>query len=149
VFYSDQHDLRMSLEGNVEIENERDQLRMFARNAILLNHAFGRSLNLNSRDRGHVTLLRTSDQKTTQIEASQIQLSFPDLQTLRITPIDQVSIKERPARSTDLVEIDSSTQSELDFFDGIAITDVQIHSKKSQNRTHSLQMKAEKLQLLE
>ncbi|WP_339734030.1 hypothetical protein [uncultured Gimesia sp.] len=150
VSYKDPQDLRMSLEGNVEIENERDQLRMFARNASLINHDQGRSLVLSSRDREHVTLLRTSDEKTIQIEASRIQLHFfPDLHTLRITPIDQVSIKVRPARLTDLVKVVPSAQSELDFFDGISITDVQLHSTKSPNQTRRTRTEAEKLQLLE
>jgi hypothetical protein len=148
VSYKDQQDLGMSLEGNIEIENERDQLRLFARYASLINHAQGRLVILGSRDREHVTLLRTSNQKTTQIEASRIQLLFSNLHTLRITAFDNVSIKERLARSTDLVEIEPSAQSEFDFFDGISITEVQIDSKKSQNRTRQSRTEAEKLQLL-
>tara|TARA_R110002095_G_scaffold202263_1_gene183757 strand:- start:170 stop:877 length:708 start_codon:yes stop_codon:yes gene_type:complete len=147
VSYKDQQDLGMSLKGNIEIENQRDQLRLFARYASLINHAQGRLLILGSRDREHVTLLRTSNQKTTQIEASRIQLLFSNLHTLRITAFNNVSIKERPPRSTDLVEIEPSAQSEFDFFDGISVTDVQIDSKKSQNRTLRSQTEAEKLQL--
>jgi hypothetical protein len=148
VSYKDPQDLQMTLQGNIEIENERDQLRMFARTASLFNNAYGRGVMLLSRDRGHVTLLRTSKQKTTQIEASRIQLLFPDQHTLQIYPIDKVSIKVRPARSTDLVEIQSSTQSEFDFFDGISITDVQIKSKKSTKKIRQTGAEVEKLQLL-
>lgn len=148
VSYKDQQDLRMRLEGNIEIENERDQLRMFARHANLFSYAHQRSLILHCRDREHVTLLRTSKQKTTQIEASRIELYFPDPHSLRITAIDIVSVNERPARSTDLVKVEPSAQSEFDFFDGISITDCQIGSKKSQKKTRQPSTETEKLQLL-
>lgn len=129
VTYKDQHDQSIILQGDVEIENEREQLRMFAREANLVRRGSVRYLILRSRNREHVRLIRTSDQKTTQIEGSMIQMTFQGLHTLLIQPIENVSIKERPARSTDLVKIETTAQSKFDFFDEIAITDIKLYSK--------------------
>tara|TARA_R110002111_G_scaffold107056_2_gene165471 strand:+ start:47029 stop:47730 length:702 start_codon:yes stop_codon:yes gene_type:complete len=127
-FYSDQHDLRMLLKGDIEIENERDQLRIFANEAQFDYRQ--KLLMLKSRERGHVALSRTKGQITTLVEASAIHIKYKNLHTMQIRPFENVSIVERPARQTDLIKLETAQQSEFDFFDGISIEDVQIFSEK-------------------
>lgn len=122
-----ERDQQILLEGNVEIQNERDQLQMTGQRATL--KSVDRFLTLQSRKAGQVTLQRTQDQKTTEISASHIMLKYKDLQTLLIKPIENITIDERPANSADRVDVEADQPSEFDFFDGVAVTEMKIYAE--------------------
>lgn len=126
VLYKDEQDLRVFLKGNVHIENEHDQLRMTAQQARL--EMDKRFLELQSWDGGHVSLIRTQNQKTTQIEASHIRMMYKNLHTMLIQPIENVKIVERPATAEDRVKVELDQPSPFDFFAEIAITDIKLYS---------------------
>ena len=148
VSYKTPLDLRVELTGNIEIENERDQLRMFARSALLKTNPFGRLIILGGRERESVTFVRTSNNKTTEIQAQQIQVLLSDAHTLKIVAIENAKIRKRRAHTTDLVKVENSTPSELDFFNGISITDCQITTKDNLRQSRKRETEVEKLQLL-
>ncbi len=127
VIYQDEQDMRVFLVGNVHIENERDQLRMTAQQARLDNKQ--RFLELQSRERGHVSLIRNQAQMTTQIEASHLRMKYKNLHTMLIQPIDNVKFVVRPATAEDSVKVETDQTSPFDFFADIAITDIKLFSE--------------------
>ncbi|WP_339734027.1 hypothetical protein [uncultured Gimesia sp.] len=127
VSYKDEQDLRVFLTGNVHIENERDQLRMTAQRARL--EMDKRFLELRSSERGHVSLIRTQNQKTTQIEASRILMKYKNMHMMLIHPIEEVKIVERSATAEDRVKVETDQPSPFDFFADIAVTDIKLFSE--------------------
>ena len=135
VIYKNEQDLRIQLTGNVKIENERDQLRISALHASL---EYGRRiLMLSSRERGSVSWIRTQNQQTTEIHASQIHIMYKDLHTLLVHPVENVNIVERQASPEDTVAVETKEPSQFDFFDQIAITQIKMFS-------HDWSVRAEK-----
>tara|TARA_R110002095_G_scaffold202263_1_gene183758 strand:- start:985 stop:1650 length:666 start_codon:yes stop_codon:yes gene_type:complete len=130
VIYRDEQDMQVYMRGNVKIENERDQLRMTAQQARLENDSRdSRFLELQSRERGHVSLIRSQTPKPMQIEASHIHMKYKNLHTMLIQPIENVKIAERPATAEDSVKVETDQASPFDFFADIAITDIKLFSE--------------------
>jgi len=141
VTYKDLHNLSFSMNGDVEIENEQEQIRMYARSAHLYtcerswsvdnqnqsNRFY--SVNLSSLNRGSVTLILTQGQQTTQIKAGMISVSFQNQDTMWIRPQESVTISERPARPSDRVLFETAPRSDFDFFNSFSITAVKIFSE--------------------
>lgn len=150
--WTDQSDVEFFLKEDVEIQNTAEQLRMYGRYAHLRHYQHGKEhgkhFYLMARDRDHVTMFRTSMQKTTVIKAFRIDGYLSDSHTLHVQPYDLVSINERPVRSIDRVEFETNTQSEFDFFDDLEITDFQILDTKKHLRRRPSTAKTELLQLL-
>lgn len=141
VSYKDHHNLSFSLNGDVEIENEQEQIRMYARSAHLYTverkwavdnqkkNIRLHCMSLSSLNRGRVKLVRTQDQQTTQIEAGKISVAFQNRDTMWIRPEENVTISERPARPSDRILFENAPRSEFDFFNSISITGVKIISE--------------------
>lgn len=121
---------------------------MFARSALLKTNPFGRLVILGGRERESMKLLRTSNNKTTEIQARQIQVLLSDPHTLKIVAIENATIRKRLAHTTDLVKVENAAPSELDYFDGISITDCQIETKENLSQVRQRKTEVEKLQLL-
>ncbi|WP_417387221.1 hypothetical protein [Gimesia sp.] len=124
--YKDEHDLRIELKGNVKIENERDQLRMSAQHACLEYKK--RFLSLTSSKHETVSLIRTQNEQTTEITATHILMRYKDLQTMLVQPIENVNINERQATLKDTVRVATTEPSQFDFFDQIAIAQINLFS---------------------
>ncbi|QDT25588.1 hypothetical protein Enr10x_08850 [Gimesia panareensis] len=136
------------LQGDIEIQNISGQLRMYAQQAALFHDQHGTHLVLQNLRRGPVTLLSTSDQKTTELVADKIDVYSKDAKTFRVEPTDLVSFDERETRLTDRILFEASAPSEYDIFNRISKMEFEIPSRRSSSDHSQKISKTEFLQLL-
>ncbi|MFI4852478.1 MAG: hypothetical protein ACIAZJ_25495 [Gimesia chilikensis] len=141
-------EMYFNLWGNVEIQNISGQLRMYAPQAALFHDQDGTHLVLQNQRRGPVTLLSTSNQKTTELVAVKIDVYSRDSKTFRVVPTDLVSFDERDRRLTDQIRFEASAPSEYDIFNQISKVEFKIPSRRSASGQSQKISKTEFLQLL-
>ena len=91
-----QEDVVLKLSDNVEIISKADQFRAKALSAEVDFEM--KSLTLNSGEGKHVTLIQNNGSKTTEIEASQIQLSFQDSDTMFLKTLGSLKLHEKKVK---------------------------------------------------
>ncbi|MFK7777919.1 MAG: hypothetical protein QM501_07310, partial [Gimesia sp.] len=89
-------DVVINLTGNVEIVSKADQFRA---KALSANIDFGKKLlSLKSGEGKHVTLTQSNGSKTFEIEASQIQLSFQDSDSMFLKTLGSLKLNEKKVK---------------------------------------------------
>lgn len=107
--YIKQKDLTMNLAGNVKIASEHDRLKATALEA---KFDFGsKSLMLKSAEGKNVTLTRGNGSKTTQIEATQIQIQYQANDSVLLKALGSVSLTEQKAKIKNEFQFPSITPS--------------------------------------
>ncbi len=91
-----QEDVVLKLSDNVEIISKADQFRAKALSAEVDFEK--KSLTLKSGEGKHVTLIQNNGSKTTEIEASQIQLSFQDSDTIFLKTHGSLKLNEKKVK---------------------------------------------------
>lgn len=95
-YTKEQADVVIKLSDQVEIISKADQFRAKALSAEV--DFAKRSLTLNSGEGKHVTLTQTNGSKTTEIEASQIQLSFQDTDSMFLKTRGSIKLIEKKGK---------------------------------------------------
>ncbi|QDT99495.1 hypothetical protein [Gimesia aquarii] len=112
--YLKQKDLMLNLLGNVKIISEHDRLHATALEATF---DFGsKSLMLKAAEGKNVTLTRGNGSKTTQIEASQIEIQYQDKDSVLLKALGSVSLTEKTAKLKSGVQFRSRLPSKSDDF---------------------------------
>ncbi len=141
-------EMNFTLQGDIEIQNISGQLRMYAQQAVLYHRQNSTRLVLENRRQEPVTLLSTSNQKTTELVAVKIDVYSRDSKTFRVVPTDLVSFDERDRRLTDQIRFEASTPSEYDIFNQISKVEFEIPPRRSASGQSQKISKTEFLQLL-